>query len=197
MNTIVGIDLGTQSVKVIFYSVTEVDAQARCAGRGAGGVFTVPYFNGERTPNLPNGKASIFGLDALNCRSENLLRSAMESATYALRFGIDEMLNLGVEFDEIILTGGGSNGSVWRQIVCDVMNKPVTVVKQSEGSSFGAALHALAAGSAEHSLIDLAETHITSQSDDSCDPSEEAVGFYNESYLRYQEAAEAVRSLYG
>ena len=68
------------------------------AERGAdGGVITVPFFNGERTPNLPNAKGCILGLDGRNTNPENLMRSAVEGATFALRFGTDELAGLGIE----------------------------------------------------------------------------------------------------
>jgi len=46
------------------------------AERGSAGVVTIPFFNGERTPNLPNAKACIIGLDSQNSQPGNLLRSA-------------------------------------------------------------------------------------------------------------------------
>ena len=48
--------------------------QLETSNRGADGVITLPYFNGERTPNLPNAKGCILGLDSRNARSENILR---------------------------------------------------------------------------------------------------------------------------
>ncbi len=36
--------------------------------RGADGVITLPFFNGERTPNLPDAKACIVGLDSQNTK---------------------------------------------------------------------------------------------------------------------------------
>ena len=45
-----------------------------------------------------------------------------EGATYALRFGFDEMKALGLSAGEIVLTGGGSNSATWRQVVADVFD---------------------------------------------------------------------------
>ena len=91
--------------------ISEFDMQLESSGRGAEGVITVPYFNGERTPSLPEAKGCIVGLDTRNMRPENFLRSAVEGATFALRFGVDELSGLGVAADEIVLTGGGANSS--------------------------------------------------------------------------------------
>ena len=48
---------------------------------GSSGLITIPHFNGERTPNLPDGKASIIGLTSQNCSSAHILRSSVEGAT--------------------------------------------------------------------------------------------------------------------
>ena len=76
---------------------------------------------------------------------ENILRSAVEGATFALRFGVDELASLGVAAEEIVLTGGGSGSPTWRQIIADVCGAPVTILEQQEGAAFGAALQAVSA----------------------------------------------------
>ncbi len=70
-------------------SVKELDMEALKAPPGAEGVITLPFFNGERVPNLPRGKGSIMGLNSDNMSQANLLRSAMESGIYGLKTGVD------------------------------------------------------------------------------------------------------------
>jgi xylulokinase len=103
----------------------------------------LPFFTGERTPNLPKASASLLGLTAHNCTRGHMLRATVEGATYAMRFGLDELTRLGIEASEIVLTGGGSKSPAWRQIVADICQLPVTLLAQDEGASFGAALQAL------------------------------------------------------
>ena len=62
-------------------SIEELEQQVSKAAPGAEGVVTLPFFSGECTPNLPNGKCCILGLDDKNYTRGNLMRSAMESAT--------------------------------------------------------------------------------------------------------------------
>ena len=76
-------------------AVAELDARVDAVPPGAQGVMTLPFFNGERSPNLPRGKGCLFGLDAGNYRAENLLRSAMESAVYGLRAGLETLVRSG------------------------------------------------------------------------------------------------------
>lgn len=164
--------------------------------RGADGVITLPFFNGERTPNLPNAKGCIVGLDSQNTKRENLLRSAMEGATFALRFGVDRMCDLGIDAQEILLTGGGAGSATWRQVVADVCNAPVTVLRQDEGAGFGAALQALAALDKEPDMQALADRHLAPNEALCCEPDNSAVNFYNEAYAKYQESVEAITPLY-
>jgi xylulokinase len=161
-------------------------------------VITLPFFNGERTPDLPRARACIVGLDGANIRPRNLLRSAMEGATFALRYGIEKLQHLDLSADEILLTGGGANSATWRQVVADVCDAPVTVLEQDEGASFGAALQALAVveGVAPDELQMLCDRHLTRNESLSCEPDQPAVSFYSEAYQAYQAAVRAISPLY-
>lgn len=166
--------------------------------KGAEGVITLPFFNGERTPNLPRAKGCIVGLDGQNVRPENLLRSAVEGATFALRNGVDRLCELGIEASEILLTGGGVGSPTWRQVVADVCGAPVTVLEQDEGASFGAALQALCVldGGGPGDLQNLIERHLTRNEPLCCMPKKSSVNFYNDAYRNYQESVSAITPLY-
>lgn len=185
MRNLVGVDLA------------KFEAQVEAAPHGSNGVITVPFFNGERTPNLPNARGVVLGLDARNTTQPNLLRSAIEGATYALRFGFDEMGALGMSASEIVLTGGGVNSATWRQVVADVFNAPVTVLKNNEGAAFGAALQALAMLEGDDvDLAALTQAHLLKDEARCVEPRPSAVNFYNETYNDYQRAVEKVAALY-
>ncbi len=173
------------------------ESELQASQRGANGVITVPFFNGERTPNLPNAKACVFGLDSRNLTSSDLLRSAVEGATFALRFGVDELSALGIDAREIVLTGGGANSAIWRQVVADVCNAPVEVLRQEEGAAFGAALQALAVLDGPGCNLEaLCERHIERDEARCADPDPEGVGFYKDTYGEYQRAVDKVAALY-
>ena len=96
-----------------------------------------------------------------------------------------------------MLTGGGVNSDTWRQVVADVFNTPVTVLKNNEGAAFGAALQALAMleGDAE-GLHEITSEHLARDTARCCDPRPSAVNFYNETYNEYQLAVERIAALY-
>jgi xylulokinase len=175
--------------------IASFEAQLAKSNRGANGVITVPFFNGERTPNLPNAKGCILGLDSHNTRPENMLRSAVEGATFSLRFGFDELSKLGISADKIVLTGGGANSDTWRQVVADICNAPVTVLKNNEGAAFGAALQALAM----HQDVDIETVvaeHLAQDDARSCVPHPSAVDIYEATYKQYMHAVDQVAALY-
>ena len=178
--------------------IASFESQVSSAPRGADGVITLPFFNGERTPNLPRAKACIVGLDAQNTRPENLLRSAMEGATFALRYGVDRMRELGINASEICLTGGGAGSLTWRRVVSDVCNTPVTVLDQDEGASFGAALQALSVldGCEPDDFQQLVDAHLTRNEALCCEPKSSAVNFYNETFASYRQAVRTITPLY-
>ena len=136
--------VATESVAKAFgFGTRDGDAVMAGTSPGAGGLVMLPFFNGERTPDLPHARGSVHGMDLNNFTRGNLYRAAMEGATYALRNGYDALLAAGLRFDAIRLTGGGSHSAAWRQMIADVFELPVEVPLQAEGAAFGAALQAL------------------------------------------------------
>jgi xylulokinase len=172
-------------------NITLADTEALLATTtpGAAGIVTLPFYNGERTPNLPRATASIFGIDVHNMSPANLLRSAMEGATFGLRYGLDAFAASGLRFDSVCVTGGGSTSATWRQMVADIFNLPVIVLRQQEGAALGAALQAAwshqRAGGASQSLQSLVDTHLTIDSAASCTPTPGTAQRYDEVYASY------------
>ncbi|MEM9533879.1 MAG: xylulokinase, partial [Pseudomonadota bacterium] len=176
--------------------IAAFEAKIASAPRGSDGVLTLPFFSGERTPDLPQARACIVGLTSRNTTPDNLLRSAVEGATFALRFGIDELTRLGIRGEEIVLTGGGVNSAQWRQLVADVCATPVTVFQPDEGAAFGAALQALELLQPGGDFGDLARSHLVRDERRCCLPDDAAVRHYQDAYANYQQAVDAIRPLY-
>lgn len=167
---------------------------------GADGVLTLPFYNGERTPNLPNGKAVIFGLDNTNTTSGHLIRSAMESAIFGIKCGLSAFSRCGMNFSEITLTGGGSNSDLWRQMCADILDLPVKIVHQHENAAFGAALQALWCFAHENnigiSLREIINEHLSYDDKKFCEPDERSVNAYKEIHQRYLALIKAITPLY-
>jgi xylulokinase len=177
--------------RVLGADIDDFEMYVARAPRGSGGILTLPFFNGERTPNLPDGKGCLMGIDTQNAAPENIMRSAMEGATFALKFGIDELKKLGVEAGEIVLTGGGSNSPTWRQLVADVCASRVVVLEQEEGAAFGAALQALGllSGQPVESFV---HEHLAEKPELGCEPDTNAVSLYENTFQSYLSAVDMI-----
>jgi xylulokinase len=110
---------------------------------GSDGLILLPYFEGERTPSIPNGTGLYYGLNNRTFNMSHMTRAAIEGVTLGLNYGLNRMRKLGLCPKEIRLTGGGSKNKAWRQIVADVFNTEVVCLKIDEGAAYGAALQAM------------------------------------------------------
>ena len=116
---------------------------------GAEGLTFLPYLQGERTPNLPDGCGVLHGMNMTNLTPAHLLRAAMEGVTLGMAYGLRRMESLGLHPTEIRLTGGGSKSAVWRQMCADIFGYPVVTMECSEGAALGAAIQSLAQATGE------------------------------------------------
>src|SRR6185436_8922853 len=123
--------------------VKNFDATVARARPGADGLILLPYLEGERTPNVPDGTGVFCGVSPKTFTAEHFARAAMEGATLGMNYGLRRLAGLGVKPEQIRATGGGANSKVWRQIMADVFNAEVVTLKVSEGAAYGAALQAL------------------------------------------------------
>ena len=91
----------------------------------------VPYFDGERTPNLPQAKGAWFGMRVETTR-EDLARSAFDGVLCSLLEGYDSLHTVAVDTrGRTFLIGGGARSSAYQQRAADLLNEPTDLtVKQ-------------------------------------------------------------------
>jgi xylulokinase len=186
--------------------VIAFDREAAKALVGADGVVVLPFFNGERTPNLPHGRASINGITAGNFKLENLARAALESAIFGMRIGLEGFKELGFKAKEIRLTGGGSKSPLWQNIAANVMNLPVRVPKTSEAAALGGAIQAIwvmerqgldgKPKNTKLSIDSIVDAHVTLEDGATIKPDAKAVRDYNAAYGVYSKYLDALSPLY-
>ena len=173
----------TEKIRDLFsLSLEDLEDAVNRVEPGAEGLSFLPYLNGERTPNLPNGKGVIHGLTCDNMDPAKLARSAMEGATMGLAYGLNKFSEMGVNPSEIRATGGGSKSLIWRQIAADVFNTPVVPLATSEGASLGAAIQAMhcCMNSGVNNYEDLCSKFVKLDESNRCDPIKENVSIYKE-----------------
>lgn len=115
---------------------------ALSAEPGAGGVTLVPYFEGERTPNLPDAKASLHGLTIASTTPANLARAAVEGMLCGLAAGLDAVRTVGVVEQRILLIGGAAQNPAVAQVAAQVFDAPVVIPASGEYVADGAAAQA-------------------------------------------------------
>jgi len=131
----------------------EVYEEAFSVPPGAGGVSFLPYLSGERTPRFDHSARGAWTGLGLDHARGHLLRAALEGVAFALREGLEALEDAGTSVPELRLAGGGSGGEAggpWRQLLADVLGRPLRLLPDSVApvaSARGAALLAgLASG---------------------------------------------------
>lgn len=138
------VTVATEMVRERFnLSHDELSKAAASVPAGNDGLLLIPFFEGERTPNSPNGTGVYFGLRDKTFSIGHFARAAMEGTTLGLNYGLNRMRELGIAPTEIRATGGGAKSAVWRQILADVFNAEVVCIANEEGAAVGAAIQAL------------------------------------------------------
>lgn len=105
---------------------------------GNEGRLIVPWFEGERTPDLPLAAPIDFGFGVRDHVAPVLCRAILEGHVLNLQAGFDRMP---VQPSELRLTGGLTRSPVWCQTIADIFEVE-SVPVEGEGAALGAAIHA-------------------------------------------------------
>ncbi len=120
----------------------ELVEAALAAPSGSNGVVLVPYFDGERTPNLPEATGSFAGLRTATSR-EDLARAAHEGVACGLLDAVDALTAAGVDRDgRLLLVGGGARSRAYRRVFADLTGQPIALPAEQEVVAAGAAVQA-------------------------------------------------------
>lgn len=130
-------------------SYQEFDALASEPRPANSSLVLIPYLDGERTPDLPGATGRLLNLRSNATRAE-VARAAVEGVLCGLLDGLDLLVSEGVQLDgRLILVGGASRSSAFRQTLADLTGKPVWIANVDEVAAAGAAVQAAAALSGE------------------------------------------------
>jgi xylulokinase len=120
----------------------ELERLALQAKPGSGGAVLIPYFEGERTPNLPQATASFHGLSLSSYTRENIARASIEGVLCSLADGLDALINQGVTPQKILMIGGSAQNPAVQAIAPSVFEHQVLVPEPGEYVALGASVQA-------------------------------------------------------
>jgi xylulokinase len=161
----------------------------------------LPYFAGERTPNVPDGSGVLLGLNQASFQRGPMARAAMEGVTMGMNYGLRRLAQLGVKAKEIRLTGGGAKSAVWRQIMADIFGVPVVGMVEDEGAALGGALQAAwcearRAGKRSAKISDFTEGVVALNEATRCLPHKANVARYRELQALQDDLSTALRGVF-
>ncbi|MCP4624352.1 MAG: FGGY-family carbohydrate kinase [bacterium] len=173
-------------------SVKQWENLALESAPGAGGITSLPYFAGERTPlHDPAARGIFFGM-SLSSTPGDVYRSLQEAVGYGIRHNIEEMQKAGARADRILAIGGASESRQLMQIITDITGCPQSLPRQKLGACYGDAFLA-AVGSKYINSIDEISQWVDMQEE--ITPRETSKAVYDEGYGRYRELYNSTRHM--
>ena len=175
------------------WSTDDLDAAASNSPHGAHGLKSLPL--GYGTQNA-GGEGMFHGVTAQNFTPSNIARATLEGLAVGLGYGYHRMGELGLEFQNICVTGRGVQSQQWRQLVSDVCGVPSYSLHAQEGASLGAAIHAAVAYFQQTgeslTFSEMAAYAVAPDESTWCEPNPERHQFYLDQLSRQQYLAETL-----
>jgi xylulokinase len=195
------VTVATEMMRLDFgYTHEQFENKAAKIPPGANGLLLLPYLEGERTPNVPDGSGVMIGINTKTFSASHYCRAAMEGVTLGMNYGLRRLAKLGVKAKQIRATGGGAKSKLWRQIMADVFNAEVVTLKVSEGAAYGAALQALWCWRLQKgesvSIGAITDEFVTLNTAETVTPKKEAVTTYLELQELQDELSKSLRGVF-
>lgn len=175
-------------------------SKAASVPAGSHGLLLLPYLEGERTPNIPDGTGVMIGINQRTFSASHYCRAAMEGVTLGMNYGLRRLAELGVKPSQIRATGGGAKSKLWRQIMADIFNTEVVTLKVSEGAAYGAALQALwcwrRQQDRKYSITEVTDQFVELNPEETAEPDRRNVEVYRELQQLQDETSVALRDVF-
>jgi len=105
---------------------------------GCDGLYTVLHWLAR--PDHPHERGMMIGFNGTH-KGQHLFRSVMEGIAMTMKNHAQAMCDeLGIELSKIVVSGGGSNGNLFMQILADVFGVPAQRNVVNGSASMGAAI---------------------------------------------------------
>ena len=197
MNVTVATEMMRQDFE---YTHETFASKAASVPAGSHGLMLLPYLEGERTPNIPDGTGVMLGINQRTFSASHYCRAAMEGVTLGMNYGLRRLAELGMKPTQIRATGGGAKSKVWRQIMADIFNTEVVTLKVTEGAAYGAALQALWCWRQQQgekvNISDITDEFVTLNKEETARPDKKNVEVYRELQELQDDTSAALRKVF-
>ncbi len=119
------------------------------------GIIALDWMNGRRTPDSnQNLKGAIQGL-TLGTTAPHIFRALVEATAFGSKKIVEQFQAEGVRIDGIIAIGGVAQKSEFAmQILADVLNFPIRIIKSKQTCALGAAMAAAVASGIHNTFLE-------------------------------------------
>lgn len=102
-----------------------LDDEAMKVPPGSEGLIVLPYFLGGREPGVSQPKTAAISGVTLSHTAAHVYRAMLESFGYLIRSSLDRLEKRDIHVKRIVGTGGGATSDLWRQIISDIIGRPL------------------------------------------------------------------------
>ncbi|HEY0609323.1 MAG TPA: ribulokinase [Chitinophaga sp.] len=158
--------------------------------------LVLDWFNGRRTPDANHTlKSAVVGLH-LGIDAVQLFRALVEATAFGARSIVDRFVSEGVPINEVLALGGVAKKSGYAmQVLADVLNRPIKIVRSEHACALGAAMFA-AVCAGVHPDVAAAQEAMSSGFETSWQPRPEQVAYYAKRYPKFLELGAFTEKLY-
>ena len=161
---------------------------------GTNHVYFLPYLMGERSPiNDTNARGTFIGMSMDTSRAD-MTQAVLEGVAFAIRDSVEVAKSLGIPLTSSMLCGGGAKSPLWRRILANVLNMPLTIPASEQGPGMGGAMLAMVACGAYGSVAEACAKLVTVSETVAPDP--EIAARYEARYRQFRLIYPALKGLY-
>ncbi|MFE4243420.1 MULTISPECIES: FGGY-family carbohydrate kinase [Peribacillus] len=118
----------------------ELEMEINKIDPGCEGLLVLDSWKGNRTPyKTPYATGAFVGL-TLSHNKYHIYRAILEAIAFGTKNVIRTMNHSSIPVERIIAGGGGTHNACWMQIISDVIGLPISIPKDIETGSKGAAI---------------------------------------------------------
>ncbi len=127
--------------------ISHLSAEAAKIPIGESGVLALDWMNGRRTPDANFLlKGAIMGLN-LGSDAPGIFRALVEATAFGSKMIIDRFISEGIPIKGVSALGGVAKKSPFiMQVMADVINKPIQVIRSEQTCALGSAIAAAVVG---------------------------------------------------